>query len=155
MSRAPLLLVAVLLLTAPTGVRGQGQSEPQGQGNVRTLITPAALVFPTPGVAEFSAGYVDSEPVRVDIQSRPVRFPWELLMRAEEPDMGGYGKPISDILWRPDGAMTWEPLSTLDRLVAAGVGDDVLLLHFRMRLDWAYDEPGDYAVALTFTAIRP
>lgn len=148
MRRATLLLITALLVAAaPRGARAQG--------NVSTTITPTAVVFPAPGLAEFTAGYVDAAPVTVHLRSRPTRFPWELQIRSDLADLGGYGKPVSDILWRPDHSTTWQPLSTADQVVATGAGDTLLLLHFRMRLDWAYDEPGDYGLSLTFSALRP
>jgi hypothetical protein len=142
-----LLMMTVLLLAAPTGAHAQG--------NIRVTPTPVAITFPAPGLAEFLAGYVDAPPVLVEVVSRPTRLPWELQITANAPDLGGYGKPVSDILWRPDGSATWQPLSTGDQVVMAGSGDDAVLVHFRMRLDWAYDEPGSYAVAFTFTGLRP
>lgn len=142
-----LLTTAALGAAAPTGVHAQG--------NVRTTITPVAVAFPTPGVGDFSAGYIDGGPVEVDIQSRPSRVTWELQLRADAPDMGGYGKPVADILWRPEGSTSWQPLSTLDQVVASGSGDQLVRVHFRLRLDWAFDEPGSYSVPVTFTALRP
>lgn len=142
-----LLMMAVLVAAAPR--------QACAQGNVTTTITPLAVVFPTPGVAEFTAGYVDADPVSVEIFSRPQRLPWEVQIRSEAPDLGGYGKPATDILWRPDGGTTWQPLTTGDQVVTTGSGDGTVLVHFRMRLDWAYDQPGDYAVSFTITALRP
>lgn len=152
MPRAALPLVMTALLAA---LLASTPAVARAQGSVRATVTPAAVLFPAPGPADFDAGYIDSAPVDIDVQSRPARFSWELVLRAAAADMGGDGKPAADVLWRRDGAGSWQPLSTADQLVAAGTGDQPVRVYFRVLLDWAFDRPGDYALALTFTALRP
>lgn len=131
----------------PHAVAAQG-------GNFGVTVTPTAAAFPTPTSMDFDGGYVDAAPLDVDVTSRPRQRTWDLYIRSTDPDMGGYGKPVSDILWRLDGMSTWVALDAIDQVVVSGQGDQTVRVHFRVRLDWASDVPGDYFTGLTFTAVR-
>jgi len=149
--RLPVLLVAVAaLLSVPAGARAQ-KGKPTGPP-ITVTPTPGNVVFPTPGVPEFDAGYVDQSGVTVTVQPRPNKGPWELLIRSDMPDMGGYGKPVGDILWRLSGSSTWTPLTTTDQIVTQGQDTQDVVIYFRLLLNWANDEPNTYTANIVFTA---
>jgi hypothetical protein len=153
MTRSPvpvLMLVAAGFLLAPGRVFAQ-KGKPTGPP-IRVTPTPATIAFPTPGIAEFDLGHVDQSGVTVAVRPRPNKGPWELRIRADAPDMGGYGKPVSDILWRPEGSSTWRPLSTTDDVVIQGQSDQDVVIYFRLLLDWTLDEPNTYSANIVFTA---
>jgi hypothetical protein len=111
--------------------------------------------MPTPGVQEFDVGIVEDDgrgvTVRVDGRGRQ---PWRLLVQPADPDLGGYGKPLDDLLWQVGGAGTWTPLSAGETRVTCGRGSETVTLRFRMRLDYARDRPDRYGTRLDFRA-RP
>lgn len=125
------------------------------QGNLTATLSNAVIAFPTPGVGEFDTGWIDHPGLVISITSRPQRLVWELRIRADAPNMGGYGKPVADLLWRHAGSGTWTPLSGTDAAVIQGTGDQDVTLYFRTLLDWALDAPDFYAAGLTFTVLRP
>ncbi|MBW3553833.1 MAG: hypothetical protein KY466_09985 [Gemmatimonadetes bacterium] len=125
----------------------------QAGGLTVTLGTPT-LAFNTPGVLDFDTGWVDHSGVLVSVASHGVRS-WELRIRADAPTMGGYGKPVGDILWRTATSSVWTPLTGTDQVVAQGQGDVDVTVLFRLRLDWARDLPDLYSAGITFTAVRP
>lgn len=139
------------LLAAPVSAQGP----PADKGKLDVTLATTAIVFPTPAIIDYDAGWVEQGGVTISIQSRPPTEAWELRVRAGTVTMGGAGKPITDILWRPDGSGVWTPLTTTDELVMQGTGDLDLTLYFRVRLDWALDTPADYGADLTFSATRP
>jgi hypothetical protein len=124
------------------------------QGHLSLDFETTFIAFPMPGFADFDVGWVD-HPVVVSVRSRPPHSTWELRIRATDPDMGGYGKPVSDILWRSDASGGWVPLTGLDQFVMRSTGDQQLTLHFRAKIDWDLDVPGTYATGLAFTLLRP
>ena len=140
-----------LLVMGGLSVRPGGAS---AQGLVRILVAPSVVQFPVPSMVDFEAGYIETGPLEVVIESRPPRRAWDLYLRAADPDLGIYGKPLADLLWRVEGSQIWQPLTGDDQPIGSGQGDRTLRLYFRIRLDWTTDEPGDYGVGLTFTGIR-
>ena len=144
-------LVGVLIL-APVGAAAQGRPPGVGPSGVKLKLNQSTVAFPMPGIAEFDGGWVDASPIVVTVEPRANQGPWELRLRGETPDLGGYGKPLSDILWRPAGSTRWLPLSSTDPMVAQGVGGQAVTIHFRLRLDYAADLPASYATDLLFYA---
>lgn len=125
-----------------------------GQGNLEITLSTSNIAFPTPDFAHFDAGWIDHPGITVSVRSRPPHATWALRIRADDLTLGGYGKPVSDIVWRRGGASTWTPLSGTDALVMEGVGDESVTLYFRTELHWDTDLPDTYSTGLTFTAVR-
>lgn len=144
MKRGPVvrsLVAGFGLALLPAAVDAQG-----GPPLVLTVV-PADLLFPTPTDASFDMGWVDHGGVTVSVSPRnPNRPGWQLFISALAADMGGYGKPVQDILFRVQGSGTWTPLNTVDQLVAQGSGDTTITIYFRLGLSWEADLPGSYSV---------
>lgn len=141
----PMLGLMAAGLVVPAGV--------SGQGNVRIDLTPAAIVFPAPGVPQYDAGWVDQGGVVVAVTSRPANRSWELRIRAVESELG-QGKPVTDMLWRIAGSGAWTPLAPTEAVVLQGTGDHTVPLEFRLVLDWGSDGPGTYSIGVDFTIER-
>lgn len=135
------LCVALLL---PACVRAQGL--------LAATVAPGRVAFPDPGVREFDGGSVRLEGVEVDVRVSGSR-PWVLTVRSENPDLGGYGKPLSDLQWRLPGG-DWRPVSTGREVVEVGAGSRRVRLDLRALLSWDRDRPGSYDAGLTFE-VRP
>lgn len=119
-----------------------------GQGRLQVDVAPSQIVFPRPGVPEFDAGSVLREGVVVDVEARGFVI-WSLTIRADGPDLGGYGKPLSDLQWRQPGD-DWQPVATTEQVVAFGFGSREIELDFRTLLQWGRDVPGSYGTGLVF-----
>lgn len=152
MRRGVLTALAILAFAAPAQGQGGG---PGNRGRLDVTLTTTAVAFPVPGVVDFDAGYIDHAGYLVSIQSRPAGEAWELRIRADDPNMGGYGKPVADVLWRTSTSPVWSPLTGTDQTVTQGAGDADVTILFRVRLDWAADLPDTYAAGISFTAVRP
>jgi hypothetical protein len=126
-----------------------------GGGRYRIRIQPGLITFPSPTIADYSAGWLTAPAARVRVQpSGQANRGWELCLSADSPTMGGYGKPVSDIEFRQDGTGSWIPLSTSDQLLAIGDGNRNVQLQFRMALDWSRDVPGRYETDFTARVTR-
>lgn len=145
-------LAFAALLVLPQAAMGQGRRPGTGRARVRVSLSQTVFTFPAPGVADFDAGWVDGAGLVVSVLPRRNQGPWELRIRAAGPDMGGYGKPVSDVLWRTAGSSSWTPLAGTDQAVIQGTGDQTVILFLRLRLDYAMDEPGAYTADLSFYA---
>lgn len=141
------LALTALFALLPRAAAAQG-------GNITVTLTPAAVAFPAPGIADFDVGWIDHPGLTVSITSRPSHAAWELRIRATDPGMGGYGKPLTDLLWRADGSSVWLPISQAESVVVQATGDTDVTIYFRLLLDWESDLPGSYATGLTFSALR-
>jgi hypothetical protein len=143
-ARAVWFGLAALVLAVPGGLAGQPAD---------VTLAPADVLFPEPVDIDFSAGWVDHDGVTVTIQPKNKnKQNWQLFVQASAADMGGYGKPVQDILVRAQGASSWTPLDTSGTLVAEGTGDTTLTLYFRLLLDITADVPGYYSVPLEYSA---
>lgn len=118
-----------------------------GQGRLRASVSPSRIVFPTPGVQEFEQGSVRHDGITVDVETRGFVF-WILAIRARSSDLGGYGKPLSDLQWRQPGD-AWQAISTSDQIVAFGFRSRQVELDFRTLLSWERDVPGEYGTGVT------
>jgi hypothetical protein len=134
--------LALLAVAALPGLAGAGAAEAQ---NIRVLGGDVVLDPPT--AVDFLAGYSVSGTLRARVNARK-NDAWRLELRAATADMGGAGKPVSDVLWRPEASSTWVPLSLGWVPVTEGVGNGFVTIHFRVRLEWATDLPGSYAAPL-------
>ncbi len=142
-------LAPIVLLLAPRPAAAQGSCAP-GQDRVQLRVFPGAIVFPSPGPADFSTGWIESSPVRIRIRGAG-KETWTLCLRSEDPDLGG-GKAVGDLQWRVEGESSWHPLSLTDQPVVPGLGNDDVQLLFRVLLDWASDPPGDHGTLVAFSA---
>jgi hypothetical protein len=152
----PLLLAAAFWLAGgPDSAAAQGPPPGAGGGGrVDVTLSSASVVFPTPGIADFDTGWIDHPGVLASVTTQPPNSAWELRLRADDVDLGGYGKPLGDLLYRVQGSTVWIPLTGSDQAVVQGTGASDVTVYFRMRLAWTMDEPNTYATQLTFTAVR-
>lgn len=143
------LAAAVLVgaaLAAPSAASAQATK-------VKIRLNQTTIPFPMPGISDFDAGWVEYSGIVVSVEPRKKQTgPWQLLVRTDDPDMGGYGKPVADILWRPAGSTTWTPLTNTDQIVVQGTGQQSVTVSFRLLLDYATDIPATYSLNLVFDA---
>jgi hypothetical protein len=148
-----LAVLAILIFVAPTALHSQGCAS--GNGRYTTKVSPRLVVFPVPSVTDFQAGWVASRAVTVRVRPRgSAQRGWELCIRSDDPDMGGYGKPISDLEWRPLGGSSWQQIQPLNQLLTAGFKGDDVAVEFRVRLDWDRDVPDTYSAVVTFETAK-
>lgn len=136
------LLACLVAAVSPAG----GDAQP-----VSLAMEPTELAFPSPGIPDYERGSVTLETVTIDVDAR-ANARWTLEIVATDPDMGGYGKPVSDVLWRAGGGGAWTPLSTTREVVASGRGSGRVDLDFRVLLSWSRDRPGAYRTGLVLEA---
>jgi hypothetical protein len=140
-----------VLLAAPTALAAQGR--PGGGPPANVTVAPTDVLFPAPAEVDFETGWVDHGGVTISVEPRNKNRPnWQLFVQASAADMGGYGKPVEDILVRVEGSSSWIPLSTTARLVAEGSGAASVTVYYRLTLDWATDGPGTYTVPIEYSA---
>lgn len=125
-----------------------------GSDRSKVDVTPDPIVFPGPTGADFSLGWVLSGTVRVRVNPRGGgrNKTWVLCLAAEDFDMGGYGKPVSDLEWQVEGVSGWTPVDQASQLVIQGDGRSDVQLRFRALLFADRDAPGTYDAVLRFTA---
>jgi len=100
--------------------------------------------------ADFAAGQV-APPVTIRVQITPNQSwrTWVLCLRADDPTLGGYGKPIDDLVWRVAGQPSWQSISTAGSIVALGVGTAAVDVQMTFRVDAATDAAGVYGAGWT------
>lgn len=148
-ARRALALALGLALCPPlAGVaRGQG-------GSTSVVAVPTAVALPTPGIVQFQAGRVQYQGT-VQLQIRvPSNRIWTLFVRSTDPDLGGYGKPIGDLLWRRSGLSPWTGVTANEVVVATGTGDATVLVEVAVAIAEANDPPGNYDGSLLFRVQR-
>lgn len=148
--RGLVMLVALPLVAVLFGAPGSAAA--QGGPSARMTVAPADVVFDPPSDFEFDVGWVDHVGVNITIEPRGNRPNWELFVQASAADMGGYGKPVQDILVRVQGSTSWTPLGTTAQLVGQGSGATTVTVYYRLLLDWTLDAPGSYTVPLEYTS---
>lgn len=132
---------AALLATLPADLAAQGP------GRIDLSVTPSRVAFPTPGVRDFDRGSVRAQGVTVSVEARG-SVAWVLTIRSEDPDLGGYGKPLGDLQWRqPDDG--WQPMAVGEEVVALGSGPRQIQVDFRTLLAWERDAPDTYGAEIT------
>jgi hypothetical protein len=136
-------VVAAVLAAAPRGAAAQ---------KVQVSPMPGTVVFNQPTAVDFNAGFIGEPTMALLVQPRNAKKPWQLFIRAGSADMGGYGKPVSDVLWRTDPSSAWTSLTTSYQQIAQGTGTVVVYLYFRTRLQWSQDVAGTYDALLEFGA---
>lgn len=107
------------------------------------------VVLAPPTSMDFLAGYSVSGTMRVRVNARKNES-WRLELRAASADMGGAGKPTSDVLWRTESS-AWLPLTLSSVPVVQGQGKAFVTLHFRVRLQWDSDPAGSYSAPIELT----
>lgn len=147
--RAPATALALLVVSA-SAAAAQGPPGGPGGGALSLAVNPTDVIFSEPGITEFMDGWAYYSTVTVTVDGPPPAG-WNLFLRSDAPDLGGYGKPVDDLFWRLDGTGTWNALSTDDQLVVSGTGPTDVVLHLRVRLAWSLDEPAQYGAGMTFT----
>lgn len=140
---AIVLALLGLLWAGEAGAQGQSGS---ARDRIRVNLSQRTVAFGTPQYIDFDAGYVEAASMVVSVRPRRNQSgPWELRIQSENPDMGGYGKPVGDILWRRAGSTTWTSLATTPQVILQGSGPREVTLFFRLRLDYALDPPSSYS----------
>ncbi len=146
-----LAALAVGIMAVPRPAAAQAGCDPQ-PGRIRLRMSPAAVVFPTPGAIDFDLGWIESAPVEVRVNALGQKG-WTLCLRSEDADLGG-GKPVGELEWRLEGDPGWQPIDLVDRLVTRGSGSTRVLVRFRVLLDWAVDGAGTHGAVLAFSGHR-
>lgn len=149
MSDAPGLRIALAGLFAGgllAGIAGPAPAQP-----IDMIASPGAAGLPPPVTADFEVGRVEyAGTVELVVRPKNSNKTWYLYVRTDDADLGGYGKPVDDLLWRVDGAGPWRSVDAVEQLVATGKDDDSVLLDVAMALDWSLDVPDTYAGDLVF-----
>lgn len=145
MSRSALFRAAALAATA----LAMGTTAPRRAAAQSVWTVPGTVAIQTPTASDFMAGFSAEESMTLMVLSSGKR-PWRLYVRAASPDMGGSGKPSSDVLWRTPDSGSWAPLSTGFVQIAEGRGFTFITVSFRVRLQWDTDEPGAYDTPVEF-----
>ncbi len=153
----PWLVVAVgaivLSLIAATGLQAQGCAS--GSGRYTLRVQPQLVAFPIPTLADFETGWIASAPVSIRVRPRGnANFGWALCIRSDDPDMGGYGKPITDLEWRPAGQSAWQTMTGTNQLMFTGYKGEDVDVELRVRLDFNRDVPDTYSAVVVFETAR-
>jgi hypothetical protein len=140
---------AVLSLGAATGLNAQGCAS--GSGRYTLQVRPQLVAFPVPTLADFETGWISTAPVSIRVRPRGnANFGWALCIRSDDPDMGGYGKPISDLEWRPAGQSVWQSMTGTNQLLFTGYKGEDVDVEIRVRLDFDRDVPDTYSAVVVF-----
>jgi hypothetical protein len=115
------------------------------------LTYPDPIQFAQPGASHFLAGFIDHPGASITVQPDDQNDPWLLRLRAKDPDLRGYGKPLSHVLWRVGSSGSWIPLTGSFVTIASGTGTQTVVVYFRILLYWNLDVPDEYE---TTVAIR-
>ncbi len=144
-------LSLVLLLAG--NVAGQAACE-TGSDRSKVDVAPDPIVFPNPTGTDFYLGWVMSGTVTVRVNPRGGGRDrsWVLCLASDDLNMGGYGKPVSDLEWQVEGISGWTPVDLANQVVLQGSGRSNVLLRFRALLFAERDVPGTYDAVLRFTA---
>lgn len=144
-----------LVVVLAGNLAGQAACE-TGSDKTKVDVVPDPIVFPNPTGADFYLGWVMSGTVRVRVNPRGGgrKKSWVLCLKSDDFDMGGYGKPVSDLEWQVEGVSGWTPVDLANQMVLQGRGRSNVLLRFRALLFSERDSPGNYDAVLRFTAAR-
>lgn len=135
-----------LLVLPPTPLAGQGPP-------IRLDIAPVDAQFAMPSHVDFELGWMDHPGFLANVEPRSRNKPnWQLFLAASSADMGGYGKSVQDLLFRPEGSAQWQPLTQNPQLVAEGAGEATVRIYLRVLLNWEADIPGSYSLPLEFSS---
>jgi hypothetical protein len=147
------LAATVLTLSGATGLSAQGCAS--GSGRYTLRVQPQLVAFPIPTLADFETGWIASAPVSIRVRPRGnANFGWALCIRSDDPDMGGYGKPISDLEWRAAGQFAWQAMNGANQLISTGYKGDDVEVELRVRLDFNRDVPDTYSAVVVFETAR-
>ena len=125
-----------------------------GGGDYQLGVNPAAVSIAIPEIQDLDAGQTLTQSVRIRVQPRGRgNRDWKLCIRSQDVTLGGQSKPVTDVEWQLQGSGTWQSLSTGDRIMHQGRGNENVNVVLRVRVDWS-DEPADYGTLLTFSAGR-
>jgi len=123
-----------------------------GSNRSKVDVAPDPIIFPKPTGMDFFVGWVMSGTVTVRVNPRGRKKSWTLCLASDDHDMGGYGKPVSDLEWQVEGAGGWTPVDLANRVILQGAGRSNVLLRFRALLFADRDAPGSYDAVLRLTA---
>lgn len=147
-------LAALFLVTALASASPVAAQSCSGSGRYNLRPQPTQVQFPAPTAADYEAGYVESDVLRIRVRPRGrANRSWELCIASDELTLGG-NKPISDVSWQLDGAGSWSSLSQTEVPVTPGFGNQWVSVRFRIALDWAQDGPGTYRAEVLFVSHR-
>lgn len=139
------LVLALVASASPPGAIGAlAQPEPA------ILAIPTQVGLPVPGVADYEMGHVQYQgTVELSIVI-PGNQSWIVFVRSDDPDLGGYGKPVGDLLVRRNGVPTWMSASNVEQVLATGNGSQFVQVDVAIALAWSADPPDVYGGTLVF-----
>lgn len=144
----PSALYATTFLAALLSLVLVGAADAQ---KVDVVAIPTALTLPVPSAMDFEFGLVESlDRVEIVVDTAKPLDDWFVFVHSDDPSLGGYGKPISDLLWRVQGASSWNPIGASEAMVANGQGDTSIFVEVAIALSLSEDPPGLYAGDLVF-----
>jgi len=110
---------------------------------VRALKLDRTSLQFTPGAQEMEAGWTQQQVLLARVSAN---VEWALkLSGTVEQWEGPWDKPVGDIHWKCGGG-GYTALTLTEAVAAEGgpCNQQTVPLHFRIRLDWANDTPGEY-----------
>lgn len=113
-----------------------------------------SVVIPTPGVAEYNAGYTNIATGQLIVKSN---VPWQLDVRTEAwSSPAGVNKVLTDFEWKRQTQDLYKSCSSVSALVDSGVatGGKIVNVNYRMKLTWSDDAPGDYSLLQLYTLTK-
>jgi hypothetical protein len=148
------VLLAVALLLGSRAAFAQCNTPKQDVFQSVT-VSPTTLTLPTPGSAEFNAGFSGLATFTVNIVTTTGNRSktYYLCLAATSTTFGstvdGYTKALSDLEFSSNGS-TWTAMTGTQALVASGVGNATYTIYLRSRLAYANDRPQANGAAATY-----
>lgn len=114
------------------------------------LATPGSAMLPEPNMVDFEDGLVEyAGAIELVVAPRNTNKTWFLFVRTDDLDLGGYGKPIDDLVWRiRDGS--WNAVDSSYEFVESGTGNGSVFVEIALFLRWDRDLPDIYGGDLVF-----
>ena len=99
-----------------------------GSDRSKADVAPDPVVFPNPTGMDFFVGWVMSGTVTVRVNPRGRTKSWTLCLASDDLNMGGYGKPVSDLEWQVEGAGGTKQIDGANQVVLQGAGRSNVLV---------------------------
>lgn len=106
--------------------------------------------FPSISTDDFDAGYIKS--LLATTLTVVSSSSWQVDVKTDSVNMGGYGKSISDFLVKKNGNPTFLVISDTNQELDSGSnGTFNIDVDYKMLLDWVKDAPNTYSITVKFT----
>ncbi len=127
--------------------------EPSLVHTLTLTVDSNTFFFSQPTKWDYDAGYLEAiQATELSISSEAN---WQITIRTDNSSLGGYGKPISDFLWRKSGG-SYQPVTNANTVVDSGTaGSPAINMDYMLLLDWTEDKPGDYSLTLIYILTTP